>query len=582
MSIRQRSGSIRNQIIWTFGLLLLMETLVFGLLSSFLFERSLSQTNEDYMSQFVVHLLQVTDTYISYLEDISEVVTQNPEIKTFLSGGADVHSDISDYLRSVKTSRRDITSIILISADGSFLSDSADDSFRAAGEFREEEWYRQLTAEGAPDFYLTASHVQNLIDGEYPWVISLYRRVGQGFIVVDLNYSVIEELCSGIDIGSKGYVFIVNEQGDMVYHPRIDLIYSDLKSEKTDQLIEKKRGSMETRVDGQQVLYTFESSSLTGWTIISAGYVQEFYTSLKELQFYLWLILVATMGGAVFLGLIISMQITRPIEVLRSSMKEVEKGNFDISIDVKCDNEVFDLAADCEIAIKKIKDLLQEGVREQEIKRLHELKALQAQINPHFLYNTLDSIIWLTEGKRNDDAVAMTEQLALFFRLSLSKGEEFIPVKQVYDHLKSYLTIQKMRYKNTLDFQIHFGKDTLGIPTLKLLLQPIVENSIYHGLKNREGIGHIWISGKTDGEDLEFRIEDDGVGMDPQVMEHINKGDYSHFSRSGVGVRNVAERIQLSFGQEFGLRFEKRKSGGTIAFIRVPVIKDLEERRNHE
>ena len=575
---RHRSGSIRNQMIWVFGLLLLLETLVYGFMSNYLFERTLSDTNEAYMVQFVSNLKDVTDTYISYLEDISEVVIHNPEIKAFLSDSlaeAD-YPRIVDYLSSVKNTRSDIGSIILVNNRREFLSDSAGDSFKSAGRIEDEHWYKELTENPGKDTYLTASHVQNLIDDEFPWVVSLYREAGEGFIIVDLNYSLIEELCSGINIGGRGYVFIVNKHNEIVYHPRIDLIYSGLKSEKTKEILASGTGTFQTVVDDQDVFYTFESSPSTGWTIVSVGFMDKFLAGTRELRFYLWLILTITMSMSILLSFFLSMQITRPIEILRGSMKEVEKGNFDISIDVECDHEVYDLAIDCEIAIKKIKDLIIENERDLETRRKHELKALQAQINPHFLYNTLDSIIWLTESNKNEEAIAMTEQLASFFRLSLSRGEEIIPLKMIHDHLQAYLVIQKMRYKNTLDYQIKFHPDVYNYKALKLMLQPIVENSIYHGLKGRKGIGHIWISAEKKVDRLIFRVEDDGVGMADELITMINAGDYSHFSRSGVGIRNVAERVKLTFGPEYGLKFYKRETGGVIAEVIVPA-KDVVE-----
>ena len=199
-------------MIWPFGILLLLEALIFGFLANYLFERTLAETNQIYMSQFVSNLKDVTDTYISYLEDISEVVINNPDIKNFIKAeesSEPLKTGITEYLYSVKNARSDIASIILINSKGDFLSDSIEDSFESAGNYTEESWYTELSSSSSKKFYLTASHVQNLIDNEFPWVISMYRKVNNGFIVVDLNYSLIEELCSGINIGGRGYVFIV-------------------------------------------------------------------------------------------------------------------------------------------------------------------------------------------------------------------------------------------------------------------------------------------------------------------------------------------------------------------------------------
>lgn len=179
------SGSIRSQIIWTFGLLFLLETLVFGILSGNLLELSISGTNEKYMTEFVSHLLRVTDNYISNLEDISEVVTHFPEIREFLDNSSPSdRKSISSILYSVKTSRSDITSIILINKEGELLSDSTADSFNMNRNFKEENWYKALNNQSSRPFFLTASHVQTLIDKEYPWVISLFRKVGSGYIFI--------------------------------------------------------------------------------------------------------------------------------------------------------------------------------------------------------------------------------------------------------------------------------------------------------------------------------------------------------------------------------------------------------------
>ena len=268
-------------------------------------------------------------------------------------------------------------------------------------------------------------------------------------------------------------------------------------------------------------------------------------------------------------------------------MQEVEKGNFDIDITVESDNEIFQLARDCDIAVKKVRDLIEQNRKEGEQKRLLELRALQAQINPHFLYNTLDSIIWMIELGENDEAIDVTSSLARFFRLGISRGSEYITIRTEIEYLETYLSIQKTRYKNKLDYELCFGPELYECRILKLLVQPLVENAIYHGIKNKESPGVVRVSGEREGNALVIRVVDDGVGMDSGRLELLGRrlanpggrdadDESTRPSSGGVGVRNVQERIRLCFGSEYGLSFESRPGQGTTALIRIPIVEEAE------
>jgi len=582
--IRRSSNSIRSQLIWSFSAMLVLELLVYGIAAGYLYERTLKENNNEYVSEMLYQLNGIIDNYISYMEDISSVVLQHRDVRLYLEAGETgsdetvLRRSISAFLQSIIDVRTDVVNIILLMDHGGFISDNEADRLNSAVDYRTQSWYR-LAAFQDDSPYISSSHVQNVISGAYPWVITISRALNghgpkKGVLLVDLNFNIIRELCSNIRIGDKGYVFIINHLGEIVYHPRQDLIYNDLKHERIDKILEQKNGSLTTRVDDTDILYTFVTSGKTSWTIVGVSSVREILSSKRELQYYLWLLVIFTFSIVIVISTFLSGRIVRPIEVLRRSMKEVERGNFDLDIHVECDHEVFDLAEDCNIAIKKIKDLIVQNEQAQELKRKNEFKALQAQINPHFLYNTLDSIIWLVEGNENDDAVMMTEQLADFFRLSLNKGQEIIPIRQVIDHITCYLSIQKMRYKKKLDYQILVDPAIYSCYSLKLLLQPLVENSIYHGIKNRSLPGMITIRGKMMEDHIEFSVEDNGTGMKPEILEMLERGEIPESSRSGMGLKNVRERIQLFFGKEYDLAVSSSFGGGTVIRFSIPVIKE--------
>ena len=267
-------------------------------------------------------------------------------------------------------------------------------------------------------------------------------------------------------------------------------------------------------------------------------------------------------------------------------MQEVEKGNFDMDITVECSNEVYQLAHDCDIAVKKVRDLIEQNRKDSEQKRLLELRALQAQINPHFLYNTLDSIIWMVELGENEKAIDVTSNLARFFRLGISRGSEIITIRTEIEYLETYLSIQKTRYKNKLDYEMSFQPELYGFRILKLLVQPLVENAIYHGIKNKESPGFVRVYGTREGATMLIRVSDDGVGMDEGKLDALRRSlsestDYADDEAAdadsgGVGVRNVQGRIVLYFGSEYGLAFESTPGVGTTATIRIPLVEEAE------
>jgi two-component system sensor histidine kinase YesM len=473
--------------------------------------------------------------------------------------------------------RKDIDTIILLLDNKTIVTNQPNDKLNLHAEWPVGD--TSPVPAGLPSASLSSSHVQNLIAGKYPWVITLSRDVWdtktnqhKGTLLVDLNYRVIEGLCSDIQLGKSGYVFIINQAGDIVYHPRQQLIYSGLKSELIHRVKNISDGYLTAEVDGREVLYTIKTSHYTGWTVVGVSYLDELFYNRSQLEYYFAMIAIFCFLASVIISYFISVRISRPIEVLRRSMQAVEGGNFDIDITINSTDEVNGLAQDFNIAIKKIKELIAQNAQVYEQKRKHELKALQAQINPHFLYNTLDSIIWMIECGESEDAIIMTSTLAKFFRLGISKGGDIITVQAEIDHLNCYLTIQKMRYKDKLDFLVDVNPQIYACRTLKLLIQPLVENAIYHGLKTQAGKGMLKVVGDQEGGDIVFKVIDNGAGMTSQELSALYQPRAASKGLGGVGVTNVNERIQLYFGAAYGVTFESKKGKGTVVTIRLPAL----------
>jgi two-component system sensor histidine kinase YesM len=274
---------------------------------------------------------------------------------------------------------------------------------------------------------------------------------------------------------------------------------------------------------------------------------------------------------------IISASIYIPIKKLHDVTTTITKN--DLQSLVTSDNldEISELGMSFNIMIGKIRELLDAKIKEQENLKKAELRALQAQINPHFLYNTLDTIVWMAEANKSDQVIEIVRALSSFFRIALSKGKDWIPIRQEIEHVRSYLTIQKMRYRDILDYQIDLDEKILDGTILKLTLQPLVENALYHGIKGKRNGGSIYVRARRAGPDLVLlEVEDDGVGFTPSKLAQLqaslsdDAGDIS-IHESGFGLENVNKRIKLYYGRQYGISIQSQYQSGTRVTLTIPM-----------
>jgi two-component system sensor histidine kinase YesM len=285
-------------------------------------------------------------------------------------------------------------------------------------------------------------------------------------------------------------------------------------------------------------------------------------------------LLVLVVGILLFLA--VARTITTPMKQLELAMRKVEKSDYFRmeEVDISASKEVEELTKRFNKMMRKISELMERVIAEQNAQRKSELKALQNQINPHFLYNTLDSIVWLIENEKNDKAGEMVVALARFFRLSISKETETIPVREEIEHVRNYLLIQNIRYSDSFDYDIEVDDDALEIPTMKLILQPIVENCIYHGLKNKIDQGHIKITAKTDGDYLVMSVADNGYGMRQETIDKLYETFMDGVPSNSVGLKNVYQRVVIYFGGNAEVKIESELDDGTTITIREPLNRE--------
>ena len=481
---------------------------------------------------------------------------------------------ILSQFKTIMDSRSDIYNIAVVANNGRSILNDGGDEFTEYINVRDQDWYK-AALEAKDGTAISSSHVQNAIKSSYKWVITLSKALinynnaqNEGVFFVDLNYTSISELCNNNNIGNKGYIFILDEDGNIIYHPKQQLMYGGLITENVDDIMACKENYFNT---GDKI-YTISKSDKTGWTVVGAANTSELLKNNKQAQMMYLLVAAVLLLGVILISSIIAREITRPIRQLRDSMSMVEEGQFDkANVAVTAKNEIGSLSKSFNVMTERIHTLMEQNVYEQKQKRKNEMKALQAQINPHFLYNTLDSIIWMSEAGQNEEVVLMTSALAKLLRQSISNDREQVTVAEEIEYVRSYLTIQKMRYKDKLEYSIEVSPEINHIMIIKFALQPLVENAIYHGLKYKETKGNLNIRGYERGDKAYITIADDGVGMDEDVLEHIFDETMKEHKSNGVGVPNVQKRLQLYYGPEYGISYISRKGVGTVATVTVPL-----------
>ncbi len=278
---------------------------------------------------------------------------------------------------------------------------------------------------------------------------------------------------------------------------------------------------------------------------------------------------------------VIGESISKPIRVLHKMTKSISEGNLDVRVENKNVDEIAGLGRSFNIMTEKIKELFENSIKEQEELKKAELKVMQAQINPHFLYNTLDTIIWMAEANKSEQVIEIVRALSSFFRITLSKGNDWITIRDEIAHIRSYLIIQKIRYRDILDFEIDISEEIMNYTILKLTLQPIVENALYHGIKNKREGGVITINGyKSEDDKIVFIINDNGAGMTEEryneVQEELEDDSKEMVMKDrGFGLSNVHKRIKLYYGDQYGLGISTENKKGTEVSVVIPIRGEL-------
>lgn len=510
---------------------------------------------------------QVSNTVGSYLRDMGQAME-------LVEQSVSESGESRDWLLAAFLKYRpDVVAVTSYSAGGELL-----DCWSPGREPRENIFqnlsFDLSAARESEGAYMTAPHVETIFEGYYPWVVTMTAPLEGGgeaaWVSLDISFSSISSYLKNVSIGQRGYCFLMDREGNIVYHPQQQLLYAGLKSENTEALAALEDGDYAD----DTVIYCLASVEGSDWRAVGVSYVDELVNrNVNDMIRLSCLLAVVVLGAALLTSWLLFRFLGRPLRGLASAMESFESDADHFAYKpVGGTREVQELSDSFEHMVLRIQELMT-TVREEEINlRKTELKALQAQINPHFLYNTLDSIAWMCEQGRNADAVRMVHALARLFRISISRGHELIPIAKEIEHAESYLQIQMYRYKNQFTYDFDVDPDCLGYYCNKITLQPIIENSINHGLDLMVDEGRIDVLVRQDGDDIVFSVRDNGVGMSEEQIEAIMQ--HGPTDRTGIGIKNVNDRLKIYFGKSYGLHITSEPDIGTCVEIRMPKIKE--------
>lgn len=489
------------------------------------------------------------------------------------------------------SNRDSIVSMAVFSEEGELLSATPLRTLKNSVSPQREDWFVQAM-DKIENLHFSTPHVQNLwsdVDERYRWVVSLSRYVELsrggaiegGVLLLDMSFDGIEQICKDVELDDGGYLYLIDDSGEIIYHPRQQLIYAGLQQENNLVAAGYTDGSHEEQFQGQSRQVTVKTVGYTGWKLVAVVPRESLWTNYSQLVLFFLFVVLFSIFLLVFVNLRLSEWITAPVKKLDRAVKDLEARRSDVDFDVGGPTEVEHLSHSIRSMVSTMDHLMEDIIQQEEQKRRSELDVLQSQINPHFLYNTLDSVVWMTENGRTQDAVVMLTSLARFFRISLSRGSNVIPIADELEHARHYLTIQKMRYKNKFSTDIIAEDGVESLYTIKLIVQPVLENAIYHGMAYADGDGEITVRAFRDGGDVCIEVTDNGPGMPEEVVRGLleGAGPNTGAKGSGIGFRNVHQRLRLNFGEPYGLTILSEPDDGTTVRIRLPALDEEAARR---
>ena len=583
-----KPGEIQTTLMLVVSGISLVTMLLMGIIMYMRFSTLSRQETIESSRKLMEQTGETMEDYLVNMRQISDAVYYNVVKENDFQ---DAREEIQKGMNLLYEANRDkLRTIAIYNSDGSLMAAEPVATQKEDPDVTRQEWY-QSAMEEMENIHFSTPHIQNLFEDStfrYYWVISSSRVVEltenrdsqMGVLLVDMDFSSISRMMNQInEVGNGQYYYLCNSDGDIIYHPRQIQISDGISRENSIKAASYKDGVYDETFEGTQRKVIVNTISYTGWKLVGVIPYSIFTHEMLNIRYFIAMVTLLMAMMLTIINRVVAERISRPIRKLNHSVMEYEAGKKP-EIYIGGSWEIRHLGYSIQSSYEKSEKLMQEIVWEQNERRKSELDALQSQINPHFLYNALDSITWMIEGERNDEAAFMISQLAKLFRISLSKGHTIISVKDELQHAQSYMNIQRVRYKDAFSVTFDVEPELEKYCAVKLTLQPILENAINYGVDPMDDCGEIRVCVRKEGELLVLSVEDNGIGMSEEEVELLltdNNRVPKH--GSGVGLINIHNRLQILFGKEYGLVIESEPDEGTRVSIQIPAILYTEENR---
>ncbi|KKI94183.1 histidine kinase [Bacillus sp. SA1-12] len=582
---------IRYKIITLLLLISILPSMGLGLLTGFTVERIIDNQATQHTLQLIGQVNKTLETYASNMQNISYLLSMDPEIKTFFSQkqpttnqSEDEVYSIRKFMQGLSTLYPEVAGILVVNSHGDYISNEL--YSRSNENLTKESWYKEAVQNegifkiiGHPANRAITSHV-NYKNSE---VVTVVRSIIEpetqevrGVVLIDLKLRVIAEATKNVRLGKSGYLMVIDENGEEIYSPANPLVKEIPKR----LLNSEESGYFSEELEGNTLQFIYQKQPFTNWTTVGIFSTDESIIEVKTIHLYVISFVFFVCLFGITASYYLSNSMSKPIVQLMSFMRKVESGNLSIRYKGDRKDEIGMLGRSFNHMIVKVNDLISLTEQQERQKREAELRSLQAHIKPHFLYNTLDTINWMARKRGADDVSEVVASLSRLFRIGLSKGNDIILLTEEITHIQSYLSIQKARYRDKLNYSIKLEPKIHDVTILKLVLQPIVENAIYHGIKERKGPGHIHIHAKEEQDRLVIKVTDDGKGIPSDKLDALREKMDSLYKVKeengkrvdfGYGMMNVQARIKLTYGDQYGLIIDSILGEGTVVMINLPI-----------
>ena len=528
---------------------------------------AIRQTTEQNTRKTIQQSGQFITSYLQKVKQTTSSLAENEKIKTYAQTPSQENAEqLRQLFATILKTDSDLVSAILVTKDGNLISTDPELTMKTSADMMKEKWYQDAIHKGAMPILTPARRTVSHTIGE-KWVISIMQEVvdkdgkNLGVVRLDIGYKTLEAYLDQLQLGKEGFTFIVDANHDFVYHPKKAVYSSHVEMKAMAPYLSVKNGYVKSK---QAYVSQYQIPN-SGWTLIGVSSMEQLHAVQTQI---LWSFIGTGLFalGVCLIGIWFVLRLwIKPLRDLQATILKVGSGHSDLRANETGSPELVDLARQFNIMLDRIDQLMIAVKEEEQNVRKYELQALSSQINPHFLYNTLDTIVWMAEFNDSKRVVEVTKSLAKYFRLALNQGHEQISLKDEIDHVRQYLFIQKQRYGEKLQYEIKELKQYNDYKIPKLILQPLVENAIYHGIKEMNRQGMIRVSVSENDTQLIVSIYDNGRGF---VASETTNATLVRLG--GVGLKNVNQRLQLQFGKSYHMEIKSEENTYTEIRLYFP------------